>query len=134
MRFVDDGVLTGVFRDPFADPNAPTEEEVEEDGGDGGEVVDLTIGPSLKVGDNVKVISTKGKQSKQPIVHTHVEGSDGGVCSVGLVGKVVRVLPQKAYPKNVVVKFDNVDCGENDNDNDGLSFEAHFLPGQLCKE
>ena len=132
MRFVDDGVLTGVFRDPFADPNAPTEEE-EENGGDG-EVVDLTVGPSLKVGDNVKVISTKGKQSK-PIVHTHVEGSDGGVCSLGLVGKVVRVLPQKAYPKNVVVKFDNVDCGGDENDNDnGLSFEAHFLPGQLCKE
>ena len=123
MRFVDDGVLTGVFRDPFADPNAPTEVEEED-----GEVVDLTVGPSLKVGDNVKIISVKGQQ---PIVHTHVEGSDGGVCSLGLVGKVVRVLPQKAYPKNVVVKFDNIDCGGDDN---GLSFEAHFLPGQLCKE
>ena len=22
-RFVDDGVLTGVYRDPFANPNAP---------------------------------------------------------------------------------------------------------------
>ncbi|KAL7499011.1 hypothetical protein ACHAWT_010060 [Skeletonema menzelii] len=130
MRFVDDGVLTGVWRDPFADPNA----DVVEEEGDG-EVVDLTVGPNVKVGDSVKVIATKGgqQQQQQPIVHTHVKGSkDGaGVCSVGLVGKVVRVLEQRAYPKNVVVKFENVDCGEDDN---GVSFEAHFLPGQLRKE
>jgi len=130
MRFVDDGVLTGVWRDPFADPNADVVEEEED-----GEVVDLTVGPNVKVGDSVKVIATKGgqQQQQQPIVHTHVKGSkDGaGVCSVGLVGKVVRVLEQRAYPKNVVVKFENFDCGEDDN---GVSFEAHFLPGQLRKE
>ncbi len=130
MRFVDDGVLTGVFRDPFADPNADV---VEEDVGEG--AGDLSVGPNVKVGDSVKVIS----KGQQPIVHTHVEGSNGGVCSVGLVGKVVRILEQRAYPKNVVVKFDNVDCGgdvadESSSSSSTLSFEAHFFPGQLRKE
>lgn len=134
MRFVDDGVLTGVFRDPFADPNADVvveEDNIIEEGDF------LSVGPNVKVGDSVKVIS----KGQQPIVHTHVEGSDGGVCSVGLVGKVVRVLEQRAYPKNVVVKFDNVDCGGDVDDESSsssssstLSFEAHFLPGQLRKE
>jgi len=135
LRFVDDGVLTGVWRDPFADPNADVVEE--EEGVGGGEVVDdLSVGPNVKVGDSVKVIS-KGQQP--PIVHTHVEGgNNGGVCSVGLVGKVVRVLEQRAYPKNVVVKFDNVDCGGDIGDDESssstMSFEAHFFPGQLRKE
>jgi len=133
MRFVDDGELTGVYRDPFADPNADV---VEDSGGDGEDNVDLSVGPNVNVGDSVKVISSK---EKEPIVHTHVEGSgDGGVCSIGLVGKVVRVLEQRAYPRgNVVVKFDNVDCGGDDDDessSSGLSFEAHFFPGQLRKE
>mmetsp|Transcript_17532 Transcript_17532/g.24864 ORF Transcript_17532/g.24864 Transcript_17532/m.24864 type:complete len:345 (+) Transcript_17532:92-1126(+) len=97
---------------------------------------DLSVGPNVKVGDSVKVIS-KGQQP--PIVHTHVEGgNNGGVCSVGLVGKVVRVLEQRAYPKNVVVKFDNVDCGGDIGDDESssstMSFEAHFFPGQLRKE
>jgi len=132
-RFVDDGVLTGVWRDPFADPNA--DDVVVDDGGEG--VVDLSVGPNLKVGDSVKVIS-KGGQQSPPIVHTHVvkgntnNDGGGGVCSIGLVGKVVRVLEQRAYPKNVVVKFDNVDCGGDDGD--VSSFEAHFFPGQLRKE
>jgi len=134
MRFVDDGELTGVYRDPFADPNADVVEE--EDGSDGEDNVDFSVGPNVNVGDSVKVISSK---EKEPIVHTHVEGSgDGGVCSIGLVGKVVRVLEQRAYPRgNVVVKFDNVDCGGGDDDessSSGLSFEAHFFPGQLRKE
>uniref|UniRef100_A0A7S2PGA6 DUF393 domain-containing protein n=1 Tax=Skeletonema marinoi TaxID=267567 RepID=A0A7S2PGA6_9STRA len=134
MRFVDDGELTGVYRDPFADPNADV---VEDSGGDGEDYnVDFSVGPNVNVGDSVKVISSK---EKEPIVHTHVEGSgDGGVCSIGLVGKVVRVLEQRAYPRgNVVVKFDNVDCGGGDDDessSSGLSFEAHFFPGQLRKE
>ncbi|KAL7448623.1 hypothetical protein ACHAWC_000778 [Mediolabrus comicus] len=69
-----------------------------------------------------------------------------GLCSVGLVGTVSRVLEQRAYPKSVAVQFDNVDCGvgsgEGDSSDDGnggeggasLSFEAHFYPGQLRKE
>jgi len=133
MRFVDDGVLTGVYRDPFADPNAP--DNVVDDGEEGKEV-DLSIGPNVKVGDSVRVISSK------PIVHTHVGGYEtSGVCSTGLVGKVVRVLEQRAYPKNVAVKFDSVDCGggggedeEEGGSSSTLSFEAHFFPGQLSKE
>jgi len=124
MRFVDDGVLTGVYRDPFADPNAAPDDNVDNDEG---AQVDLSIGPNVNVGDSVRVISSK------PIVHTHVGGYEtSGVCSVGLVGKVTRVLEQRAFPKNVAVKFDSVDCGEGVGSS--LSFEAHFYPGQLCKE
>ena len=138
MRYVNDELFGGRGdddSDPFADPNAPKEEEeVEEE-----EEVDLTIGPNVKVGDTVRIVSSKA------IVHTHVDGYEGnGLCSVGLVGKVSRVLEQRAYPKSVAVQFDNVDCGvgEGDSSDDGnggeggasLSFEAHFYPGQLRKE
>jgi predicted DCC family thiol-disulfide oxidoreductase YuxK len=131
-RFVDDGLFGGRsesdMNDPFADPNAPkvAEEVVEED-------VDLLIGPNVHVGDMVRIVSTK------PIVHTHVEGYKmNGLCSVGLVGRVTRVLESRAYPKNVAVRFDNVDCGGNGDEggdvSSSLSFEAHFFPGQLRKE
>ncbi len=141
MRYVNDELFGGRGDDdgdPFADPNAPKEEEVEEEEED---EVDLTIGPNVKVGDTVRIVSSKA------IVHTHVDGYESnGLCSVGLVGKVSRVLEQRAYPKSVVVQFDNVDCGvavgEGDSSDDGnggegdasLSFEAHFYPGQLRKE
>ena len=140
MRYVNDELFggRGDDSDPFADPNAPKEEEVDDEE----EEVDLTIGPNVKVGDTVRIVSSKA------IVHTHVNGYESnGLCSVGLVGKVSRVLEQRAYPKSVVVQFENIDCGvggseEGDSSNDGnggeggasLSFEAHFYPGQLRKE
>lgn len=137
MRYVNDELFGGRgddSGDPFADPNAPKEEVEEEEE----EEVDLTIGPNVKVGDTVRIVSSKA------IVHTHVDGYEGnGLCSVGLVGTVSRVLEQRAYPKSVVVQFDNVDCGvgggEGDSNDGGeggasLSFEAHFYPGQLRKE
>ena len=134
MRYVNDELFGGLgddSDDPFADPNAPKEEEVDDE-----EEVDLTIGPNVKVGDTVRIVSSKA------IVHTHVDGYESnGLCSVGLVGTVSRVLEQRAYPKSVAVQFDNVDCGEGDNDDsDGgeggasVSFDAHFYPGQLRKE
>lgn len=144
MRYVNDELFGGLgddSDDPFADPNAPKEEEVDVEE----EEVDLTIGPNVKVGDTVRIVSSKA------IVHTHVGGYESnGLCSVGLVGKVSRVLEQRAYPKSVVVQFDNIDCGvgvgggeggdSSDDGNDegeggaSLSFEAHFYPGQLRKE
>ena len=139
MRYVNDELFGGRgddSGDPFADPNAPKEEEEVDDE----EEVDLTIGPNVKVGDTVRIVSSKA------IVHTHVDGYEGnGLCSVGLVGTVSRVLEQRAYPKSVAVQFDNVDCGvggegDSSDDSDGgeggasLSFEAHFYPGQLRKE
>lgn len=123
-RFVNDATFGGRDGevDPFADPNAPPEEDEEFTDED---VVEAPAGtPLIKVGDGVRVVASK------PILHTHVAGyeDDGGICSVGLVGSVVRVLERRAYPKNVVVKF------ELDGDGDTpKSFEAHFFPGQLRK-
>ena len=82
----------------------------------------------MKVGDSVRVISSK------PILHSHA----GGVCSVGLMGTVTRVLERRAYPKNVVVNFEyESSSSSKDGDEEEkttTSFEAHFFPGQLRKE
>lgn len=122
-RFIDDSLFGGRSEaenaDPFADPSKKVMVQDEDDGDI--DVMDVSL--SHNEGDVVRVIS-KGA----PIVHTHVRGyEDTGLCSVGLVGKVSRVLNPRAYPKNVAVKFslDGVEGG---------SFEAHFYPGQLKKE
>ena len=111
-RFIDDGIFGGRSEsdtDPFADPSlAKVVDEVD---------VEHAFPP--KEGDVVRVVSD------QPIVHTHVDGYQMGLCSVGLVGKVTRVLNPKAYPKSVAVKFD-LEGGD--------VFEAHFYPGQLRTE
>ena len=126
-RFVDDAMFGGRSGeiDPFADPSAVQEEEEDDD--DDVDMEDAPAGtPPLNVGDSVRVISSK------PILHTHVSGYEakGGVCSVGLTGKVTRVLDRKAYPKSVAVKFDlDINMSEPP-----ASFEAHFFPGQLRKE
>ncbi|KAL7541812.1 hypothetical protein ACHAWF_007024 [Thalassiosira exigua] len=123
-RFVDDALFGGRSEsdaDPFADPNA-VPEKMEEDDDDEEDSEEAPPGsPSLKVGDRARVVSSR------PILHTHVSGYEGGsgICSTGLVGTVSRVLERRAYPKNVAVTFDL---------EDGLSFEAHFFPGQLRRE
>ena len=108
-RFVNDGLFGGRDEedDMFADPSLAVQEDenvVEE--------------PMLTEGETVRVVSD------QPVLHTHVSGYEGGLCSVGLVGKVMRVLNPRAYPKSVAVKFDL----------EGKEFEAHFRPGELRKE
>ena len=134
-RFVDDAKFGGRSGeiDPFADPNAPQEEDMDVD-------VDFTqaVGPNVVVGDKVRVVGS------QPVVHTHVAGYENGICTNGCVGTVVRVLERSAYPKSVVVKFDLKgddidDRVDESNPNmlvlrDGTSFEAHLYPGQLQKE
>ena len=133
-RFVNDYLFGGKNGeiDPFADPSAQQEEEEEEvDDDDDVDVEDPPAGtPPLKVGDSVRVISSK------PILHSHM----GGVCSVGLEGTVTRVLERRAYPKNVVVNFEyessssSEDGDEEEKTRSTTSFEAHFFPGQLRKE
>lgn len=121
-RFIDDVLFGGREPDPFADPNAPVEEDDDEDSEDA-----PPGSPLLYEGDTVRVVS-----SSNPILHTHVSGyeGDGGICSVGMVGTVMRVLKRQAYPKNVVVKF----LMGGDGENAPTSFEGHFSPGQLKKE
>ena len=120
-RFIDDSLFGGRSEadDPFADPSKKV--MAQEEGDDDIDIMDAPL--SHNEGDVVRVIS-----NGTPIVHTHIEGyEDTGLCSVGLVGKVSRVLNPRAYPKNVAVKF-SLDGAE------GGSFEAHFYPGQLKSE
>ena len=129
-RFVDDGLFGGKGAndvDPFADPSLAQESSAEEEDDDVN-VEEAPVGaPQLVVGDRVRVISSK------PILHTHVEGyEENGLCSVGLVGTVSRVLERQSYPKNVAVKFELEKDGNSDDG--GITFESHFFPGQLQKE
>ena len=146
-RFVDDANFGGRGEnrnddDPFADPSlakaasspsSSVECEDDDDDGDGGGAAALPPGtPPVRTGDVVRVVSSR------PILHTHVDGhEDAGICSVGLVGTVTRVLEGRAYPKNVAVRFELPTIGggvEEANPPSVSSFEAHFFPGQLRKE
>jgi predicted DCC family thiol-disulfide oxidoreductase YuxK len=152
-RFVDDAVVTGgqsmvESMDPFADPSSAAAVVENTDTGDNAQ-------PLLHPGDIVRVVM--GTSAEPPVVHTHIPGYDNGICTIGSVGTVTRVLDERAYPKNVAVKFD-LDvggyCDDENNDSTAAttttasggdseverkgtttcSFEAHFFPWQLRKE
>jgi len=127
-RFVDDALFGGrseAEADPFADPNAAQEEATEDL-----EEVEEPLGTPPKVGDRMRVVSAR------PILHTHVTGYEDneGLCSVGLVGIVKRVLERNAYPKNIVVQFDFLRADESTGAEVMTSFDAHFSEGQLRLE
>ena len=127
-RFIDDATFGGRGQgdvDPFADPSA-TASGTDDDDDDDDWTVEAPPGtPVVRAGERVRVVSPR------PILHTHVEGHEiAGMCSVGLVGTVTRVLEGRAYPKNVAVRFELSDGVEGAT----TTFEAHFFPGQLRKE
>ena len=154
-RFVDDSVLTGEKQqsvDPFADPNnAVVARTVAQNGDNNGNNNART--QLFHAGDTVRVLLDSASSTPpNPVVHTHIPGYNG-ICTVGSVGTVTRVLDGRAYPKNVAVKFeldvigydDNLDCdtditttaGEDalvDAKGSTCNFEAHFVPSQLRKE
>jgi len=109
-RFIDDTFFGGRSGqgqlDPFADPSlafaassveSDCEEEEEDD-------LSTPVGemPSVYVGDVLRVVSSR------PIIHDNIPGHDAGVCSVGLIGTVTRVLDRRSYPNpmNVAVMFE----------------------------
>jgi predicted DCC family thiol-disulfide oxidoreductase YuxK len=132
-RFVDDANFggRGSADDPFADPSSAAAASSADDDDDDGAGAGAPPGtPPVRAGDRVRVVSSR------PILHTHVAGHErAGLCSVGLVGTVTRVLEGRAYPKNVAVRFEfPEDEGVAEGANPPHSFEAHFFPGQLRKE
>ena len=150
-RFVDDGVITGeqqsvLDTDPFADPNAVAARS-EDNGRTNARAALVQPGDTVRV-----VVAGDDSSTSPPAVHTHISGYSNGICTVGSVGTVTRVLNERAYPKNVAVKFE-LDVGgysksdmaataggDNNKEADRkgttttCSFEAHFFPGQLRKE
>lgn len=159
-RFVDDSVLTGgkqqsMLSDPFADPNNAVVASTIAQNGDNDNDKARTL--LFHAGDTVRVLLDSSSTPPHPVVHTHIPGYNG-ICTVGSVGTVMRVLDGggRAYPKNVTVKFeldvagydDNLDCdttittttaaaGEDatvEKKGSTCTFEAHFFPSQLRKE
>ena len=95
-RFVDDGVLTGTFRDPFADPNAkvvPT----------GINVFDGENPPVR--GDKVRIVWPADSE-KDPSVSFDDEFPDG-ICIIGGTGTVSTV----DLPMRVVMRVDRKSIG-----------------------
>lgn len=141
-RFINDTFFGGRSGqgqlDPFADPSlafvaSSVENDCEEEEED---ELSTPVGemPSVYVGDVVRVVSSR------PIIHDNIPGHDAGVCSVGLVGTVTRVLDRRSYPNpmNVAVRFEleDVDVVNHHVEGEGqlTSFEAKFSPRQLRKE
>ena len=134
-RFIDDTFFGGRSGqgqlDPFADPSlafaaSSVENDCEEEEED---ELSTPVGeiPSVYVGDVVRVVSSR------PIIHDNIPGHDAGVCLVGLIGTVTRVLDRRSYPNpmNVAVRFE---LHHVEGEGQLTSFEAKFSPRQLRKE
>lgn len=99
-RFVDDGVLTGSYRDPFANPHAEVVVPAS---------VDLFRGDFSPVrGDRVRIIwpSTDGTMSADPSVSYDSEFPDG-ICLIGGTGKISTI----DLPMRVVLRVDRESIG-----------------------
>jgi len=95
-RFVDDGILTGALRDPFADPNAKTVPTS----------VNLFEGDSLLArGDKVRII-WPADSTQDPSVSYDDEFSEG-ICLVGGTGTISTI----DLPMRVVMRVDRSSIG-----------------------
>lgn len=107
-RFVDDGVLTGIFRDPFSDPNAVKNDdnddrEEEEGGGVVNNLFESETPPQR--GDDIKIIWPQ-HSNLDPSV-TYDEEFPNGLCLVGGRGKITNV----DLPMRVVMRVDRKSIG-----------------------
>lgn len=98
-RFVDDGILTGIYRDPFADPKAAAAIQL------------ATPIPNLFEGDNppergdrVRIVWPNQKQG--PSI-SYDEEFPAGICLAGATGKITNV----DLPMRVVLRVDRKSLG-----------------------
>ena len=119
-RFVDDGILTGNFRDQFADPNAqlpPAGDAPPTSLFDGDE-------PPAR-GDNVKIVWPVGSTSNPSV--TYLPSHPNGICLTGGTGTIATI----DLPMRVVLRFDKTSIGLED---DGDIMYATVKPYEVAKE
>jgi predicted DCC family thiol-disulfide oxidoreductase YuxK len=119
-RFVDDGVLTGSYRDPFANPHA----EVVVPSG-----VNLFEGESPLVrGDRVRIIwPSSNTKSADPSVSYDSEFPDG-ICLIGGIGKISTV----DLPNRVVLRVDRESIGLGNDGNGDMTVFAWVKPQEIA--
>ncbi|EJK74059.1 hypothetical protein THAOC_04290 [Thalassiosira oceanica] len=116
-RFVDDGVLTGVYRDPWADPKAPV---VVED-------VNLFEDEDAPTrGDKVRVLWTD--DSDAPSVSYDDEFPDG-ICLAGATGTVGTI----DLPMRVVLRVDRSSLGLGPSESGEETMLAWVRPREVAK-
>lgn len=98
-RFVDDGILTGIYRDPFADPKNAAAIQLATP------IPNLFEGDNPpKRGDRVRVVWPNQKQS--PSI-SYDEEFPCGICLAGATGKITNV----DLPMRVVLRVDRKSLG-----------------------
>ncbi|KAL3792916.1 hypothetical protein ACHAW5_006823 [Stephanodiscus triporus] len=116
-RFVDDGVLTGSYRDPFANPHA----EVVVPAG-----VNLFEGDSPLVrGDRVRIIWPSS--NADPSVSYDSEFPDG-ICLIGGIGKISTI----DFPNRVVLRVDRESIGLGNDSNGDMTVFAWVKPQEIA--
>lgn len=111
-RFVDDGVLTGVYRDPFANPNAPppppSKEEEKET------VTNLFESDNPpKRGDTVQIIWPSNTNLDPSI--TYDDEFPNGLCLIGGRGTISTI----DLPMRIVLRVERKSLGLDENDGMG---------------
>lgn len=120
-RFVDDGVLTGTYRDPWADPNAEPEVVT----GPPKSLFD-TESPPVR-GDKVRIVWPVGAVDDPSI--TFLDSRKDGVCLAGGTGTIATI----DLPMRVVLKVDRDSIGltEDDTDEGGDTVYAWVKPSEV---
>jgi hypothetical protein len=121
-QFVDDGVLTGSYRDLFANPHAEVVVPAS---------VNLFWGDFSPVrGDRVRIIwpSTDGTMSADPLVSYDSEFADGIYVSSGVMAKISTV----DLPMRVVLRVDWESIGLAANEKGDRTMIAWVKPREIA--
>ena len=117
-RFVDDGVLTGVYRDPFADPKAKAVQP---------KSINLFDGDSPPVrGDQVGIIWPADSE-QDPSVSYDNEFQDG-ICLTGGTGTISTI----DLPMRVVMRVDRKSIGLGPDENGDETMIAWVKPPEVA--
>ena len=117
-RFVDDGVLTGVYRDPFANPNAPSPSSKEEEEEAVTNLFESNNPP--KRGDKVQIIWPSNTNLDPSI--TYDDEFPNGLCLIGGRGTISTI----DLPLRIVLRVERKSLGLDEKD-DGMGEEETMI-------
>ena len=112
-RFVDDGVLTGVYRDPFANQNAPPPSSSSREGQDEAVTNLFESDNPPKRGDKVQIIWPSNTNLDPSI--TYDEEFPNGLCLIGGRGTISTI----DLPMRIVLRVERKSLGLDEKDGMG---------------